>query len=52
VDLNSGQSFSFSMSEDIDTQLERFIAVANKIKSDNLEFKSIDLRFERPVLKN
>jgi cell division septal protein FtsQ len=52
VDLNSGQSFSFSMSEDIDTQLERFIAVANKIKSDNLEFKSIDFRFERPVLKN
>lgn len=52
ITLDSGQIFRFSMTEDLETQLERFIAVANRVKSDNLEFKSIDFRFERPVLKN
>ena len=52
ITLKTDQTFKFSMSEDLDIQLERFIAVANRVKSDNLEFKSIDFRFERPVLKN
>jgi len=51
VTLNTGQVFRFNMSDNLDIQLERYIAVANRVKSDNLEFKSIDFRFERPVLK-
>lgn len=51
VNISSGQLFRFSMADDINVQLERFIAVANRVKSDNLEFKSIDFRFERPALK-
>jgi cell division septal protein FtsQ len=52
ITTKTDQSFKFSMAEDLDLQLERYISVANKVKSDNLEFKSIDFRFERPVLKN
>jgi cell division septal protein FtsQ len=52
VTLDSGQFFNFTTSQDLDTQLTRFVAVVNDVKSDNLEFKSIDFRFERPVLKN
>lgn len=42
----------FSMGEDLDTQLERLVIVAGKIKSDKIKFKSLDVRFERPVIKN
>jgi len=52
ITTKTDQVFKFSMSEDLDLQLERYISVANRVKSDNLEFKSIDFRFERPVLKN
>lgn len=52
ITLKTDQTFKFSMTEDLELQLERYIAVANRVKSDNLEFKSIDFRFERPVLKN
>jgi len=52
ITTKTDQIFKFSMSEDLNLQLERYIAVANRVKSDNLEFKSIDFRFERPVLKN
>jgi cell division septal protein FtsQ len=52
ITVKTDQTFTFSMSEDLDLQLERYVAVANRVKSDNLEFKSIDFRFERPVLKN
>jgi hypothetical protein len=52
ITLKTDQVLRFSMTEELDLQLERYIAVANRVKSDNLEFKSIDFRFERPVLKN
>jgi hypothetical protein len=52
ITLDSGQLFRFSMIDDLDIQLERYIAVANRVKSDNITFSSIDFRFERPVLKN
>lgn len=42
----------FSMGEDLDTQLERLVIVAGKIKSDKIKLKSLDVRFERPVIKN
>ena len=44
--------FRFSLVDDLAIQLERYIAVANRIKSDNIDFTSVDFRFERPVLKN
>jgi len=42
----------FSMGEDLDVQLERLVIVAGKIKSDKIKLKSLDVRFERPVIKN
>ena len=43
--------FTFSISDDILTQLKRYIIVIGKIRNDLLEFESLDLRFERPVMK-
>ena len=43
--------FTFSMSDDIFTQLKRYIIVIGKIRNDLLEFTSLDLRFERPVMR-
>ena len=42
----------FSISYDIDTQLQRYYAVMGKIKNDSISFTSLDVRFERPVMKN
>ena len=44
--------FRFSMRDDIDTQIRRYIVVMGKIRSDNMEFQTLDLRFERPVMSN
>ncbi len=46
-----GKEFTFSLADDISTQLKRFIVVIGKIKNDLLEFGSLDLRFERPVMR-
>ncbi len=50
--VTDGKILRFSMGEDLDTQLERLVIVAGKIKSDKIKFKSLDVRFERPVIKN
>ena len=42
----------FTLSGDIDTQLSRYFIVMGKIKSDDMQFSSIDTRFERPVVRN
>lgn len=47
-----GKVFRFSMRDDIDNQIKRYIIVIGKIKSDNMEFQTLDLRFERPVMSN
>ncbi len=52
ITLDNQKIFRFSLTEDLNIQLERYIAVANRIKSDSIEFSSVDFRFERPVLKN
>ncbi len=52
IKLTSDNIVRFSVDEDLDTQLERFVIVAGKIKSDKIKFKSLDVRFERPVIKN
>ncbi|MGI5897925.1 MAG: hypothetical protein ACOX6Q_02065 [Candidatus Dojkabacteria bacterium] len=41
----------FSVGENINTQLESFYLVMAKIKRDNINFDSVDVRFERPVMK-
>lgn len=41
----------FSDSQDEDIQLKRFILVANKINQEGLDFRTLDLRYKRPVLK-
>ena len=43
--------FRFTISADIDTQLKRFIVVAGKVNSEEMDFSSLDLRFERPVMR-
>ena len=47
----SDRVFTFSTSDDIPTQLKRFLIVIAKIKNDSLEFGSLDLRFERPAMR-
>lgn len=41
----------FSDSQDEEIQLKRFILVANKIDEEGLDFRTLDLRYKRPVLK-
>jgi hypothetical protein len=43
--------FTFEISNDLDIQLSRMFLVGQKINQENIEFKSLDLRFERPVMK-
>jgi hypothetical protein len=48
---DSDRVFRFTISADIDIQLKRFIVVAGKINSEEMDFSSLDLRFERPVMR-
>jgi len=48
---NEQHFFVFDITRDLEVQLSRFYLVGEKINHDNVEFKSLDLRFERPVLK-
>ncbi len=48
---NKDHSFVFDITYNLDIQLARWYLVAKKIVSDMIEFKSIDMRFERPVMK-
>jgi cell division septal protein FtsQ len=43
-------SFFFSFLGDIDVQLKRFIIVKKKIDMEEIAFKSVDMRYQRPVL--
>lgn len=46
-----GQIFIFDMTYDFDTQLGRVYIVCQKIDEDMIKFSSLDLRFERPVMR-
>ncbi len=50
-ELYDDRSFIFSFASDLQKQLKRFIVVKKKIDYDNMDFESIDMRFQRPVLK-
>lgn len=43
--------FTFDITYDLNTQLSRMYLVGKKINADEIEFRSLDLRFERPVMK-
>lgn len=43
--------FVFDLSFELDVQLSRMYLVGQKIDRDMIKFKSLDLRFERPVMK-
>lgn len=46
-----GHTFVFDIADDLDTQLARLYLVGEKINVDQITFKSVDLRFERPVMR-
>ncbi len=43
--------FVFDISHELETQLARMYIIGQKIDNDMIKFKSLDLRFERPVMK-
>jgi len=43
--------FIFDITYDLETQLARWYLVAKKIDNDMIQFDSIDMRFERPVME-
>ncbi|NLZ24469.1 FtsQ-type POTRA domain-containing protein [Candidatus Dojkabacteria bacterium] len=43
--------FTFDIAYNLDLQLARLYLVCKKINSDSIKFKSLDLRFDRPVMK-
>jgi cell division septal protein FtsQ len=45
------ETFIFDLNDNVELQLERFIVVISKIQSEDIKFESLDLRFERPVVK-
>ncbi len=46
-----GHTFLFDISYELEEQLARMYLVGQKIDMDIMKFKSLDLRFERPVMK-
>ncbi len=47
-----GKIFRFTLSDDIDIQLARYFIVMGKIRSENIKYTLVDVRFIRPVVKN
>lgn len=43
--------FTFDISSNLDLQLSRMYLVGQKINEESIVFKSLDLRFERPVMR-
>ncbi len=43
--------FVFDISENLDRQLKRMYIIGKKINDESMSFRSLDLRFERPVMK-
>lgn len=46
-----GHTFKFDITYDLDTQLARVYIVCQKINEDMIKFNSLDLRFDRPVMR-
>ncbi len=50
LELHDSRLFTFSFLDDIDVQLKRLIIITKKTQAEEMPFKSIDLRYQRPVL--
>lgn len=46
-----GHTFVFDITYDFDVQLARVYIVCQKINEDMIKFKSLDVRFDRPVMR-
>lgn len=51
VELNGERKLLLVLRDDIDEQLLRFSATITELKSQFKDFKSLDLRYKRPVIK-
>ena len=51
LDENS-RLYRFSITDDILVQLSRLFVTMGKVRQDTIQYSIIDVRFERPVLKN
>ncbi len=49
-ELHDSKTFIFSLLDDIEIQLKRLVVIVKKLEADEMVFKSIDLRYQRPVL--
>lgn len=49
--LGNGKSFIFDLNQGLDVQMARMYLVGEKVNQDSIIFLSLDLRFERPILK-
>lgn len=54
IDLldNQGRLYRFELSNNLDIQLARFFVTMGKVREESIQYSIIDVRFERPVLKN
>ncbi len=49
--ISDKQSVVVSFNQDLEIQLARFVVVIDDIRSKNVDFKLLDLRYERPVIR-
>lgn len=49
--ISGDNSFIFDLNQGLDIQMSRMYLVGEKINQDSIKFLSLDLRFERPILK-
>ncbi len=47
---SSNRTFVFSLLDDLETQFKRLIIILKKLDSEEISFKTLDLRYNRPVL--
>ncbi len=47
----SNRKYLFDQNSDIEIQLKNYVLVMNKIMTDKIEFRELDFRYERPVLR-
>jgi len=54
IDLvdDKGRLYRFELSDNFDIQLARFYVTMQKVKEESIQYSIIDVRFERPVLRN
>lgn len=51
IRLTTGQEAVFSFNQDLERQLARFVIILEQVRARNLEYTYLDLRYERPVIR-